>query len=93
MSGSLALLGRTAVADFCLDRNHCRSCLVSLSLLDSLSDLFNIITVLNNKCLEAERLEALLYILGKCYVRTTLYGNLVGVIEHDELAKSKCSRK
>ena len=83
MGAGLALLSRAAVTDLCFNRDKGRTCGISLCLLDSLSNGIQVIAVLNHQQLEAKCLHALLDILGKCNIRASLNGDLIGIIEHE----------
>ena len=91
MSAGLALLSRAAVADLGLNRDEGRTCGICLCLLDGLADGIQVIAVLHGQQLESKCLHALLYILCKCDVRASLNGNLIGIVEHDQLAKAQGS--
>ena len=89
MSAGLALLSRAAVADLGLNRNKGRTRGIRLCLLDGSADGIQVIAVLHSQQLESKRLHALLHVLRKCDVRASLNGNLIGIVEHDQLAKAQ----
>ena len=93
MRAGLALLCRTAVADFCLDRDEGRMLLVRLCLLDGFANRFEVVAILDRDGLEAEGLHALLHVLTERDVRAALDGDAVAVIEDDELRKAERARK
>ena len=89
----LALLRGAAVADLRLDRDERRMLLVSLGLLDGPADGLKVVAVFDRDRLEAERTHARLHILTECDVRIALDGDVVGVVEDDELRKAERTRE
>ena len=95
MSRCLALLCRTAIADLGMNNDYRRSVCVCLGCLNSCSDGVKIISVLYLKYAEAVCFHALCHIFPERNVCISLNGNIVGVIDHDQLSKSQstCQRE
>ena len=89
MSTGLALLCRTAVADLGMDGNKGRTLLVSLCFLDGPADSSQISAVSHIDSLEAECLHALLHILSEGNISIALDGNVVAVIDDNQLGQAK----
>ena len=89
VSAGLALLGRAAVADLRLDRDEGWMLLVSLRFFDGLADGLEIIAVLDCDCLEPKGAHTSLDILREGDIRVALDGDLVGIVEDDELREAK----
>ena len=91
----LAFFGGAAEADLRFDRDEGRPLLVCLRLFDRLADGGEIRTVLDRERLEAEGRHALFHVFGKGEVGAALDGNVVAVVEHDELVEGEraCERE
>ena len=95
MGRSLALLCRTAIADLGMNNDYRRSVCVCLGCLNSCSDGVKIISVLYLKYAEAVCFHALCHIFPERNVCISLNGNIVGIIDYDQLSKSQstCQRE
>ena len=85
--GSLALLRRAAVADLGLDDDEVGSGGICRCVFDRLADCREVVSVLYSQGLEAERLDALLDILGESDVGAAFDRDLVGIIEDGQLVQ------
>ena len=95
MRAGLALFCRTAKPDLRFYGNKGRAGGICLCSLDGFSDLLQVITVFYCQQLESKGFHAFLHILCECNICGTFNRNLVGIIEHDQLAQAKgpCQRK
>ena len=85
----LALLCRAAVADQRLDRDEGRMLLVGLRLFDGLADGLEVVAVLDRDRLEAEGTHAGLDVFREGDVRVAFDGDLIGIVEDDELREAE----
>ena len=89
MGTGFALLGRAAVADLRVNRDEGRMLMVSLGCLDRETDGFEVIAILDLERLPAEGFHAALHVLGEGEVGAALDGDVVAVVEDDELRQAQ----
>ena len=93
MRRRLALLRRTAIADFSFDLYKGRTIFLRLCLVNRPADSGKIVAVCHGERLEAESLHTLFDIFRKGDVRTAFNGNIVRIVKNDKLTKTECTRK